>query len=190
MNDQLSRYIDRYVELSVEEKNIFHFFVKHKKIGKKEFLLREGDVCTSRWFVLTGCLRAYYLDRDLKEQIVHFGVENWWITDYESLSYNRPSIQFIQAIENTEVLELKGAAFDELCRKIPKVERLFRIIAERTNAAAQKRLEFMFNLSGEEMYDKFMEENAWFAQRVPQYMLASYLGFTPEFLSKVRARKV
>jgi len=189
MNPNLIDYIKRYVDLSETEIGLFQTSLKLKRLMKKEYLFKAGKTCKARYFIIKGCLRLYYIDNKGNEQIVHFGIENWWITDYESLINLTPSKLYIQAIEETELLELQTESFEELCTKVPKVERLFRIIMEKTYIAAQKRIEYMFSLSGEELYRSFMAMSTDFHQRIPQYMLASYLGLTPEFISKIRAKK-
>lgn len=186
---QLNAYISRYVHLTDDELALFQQYLTFKSFRKKEFLLEKGQICRSRFFILKGCFRQFYIDQKGQEQIVHFGIENWWMTNYASLLEQSPSDQYIQAIETAEILELKQSDFEELCKVIPQAERFFRIIAERTNLANQRRLEFMFSMSAEEMYRYFVEVNPDFAQRVPQYMLASYLGFSAEFLSKIRSKK-
>ncbi len=186
MNHNLTAYIKRYIDISLDGDAHFQSYLKIKELGKKEYLLQEGNLCTSRYFVTRGCLRLYYIDPKGNEQIIHFGIENWWITDYDSLINNTPSRIYIQAIEPTEVLELRESDLAEIYRKVPGTERLFRIVMERTYIAIQKRMEYMFSLSSEEMYRTFIKANPKFVQRVPQYMLASYLGITPEYLSALR----
>lgn len=189
MNPNLIEYIKRYVNISQEETDLLDSYLRPKTLRKKEFLLTEGQTCNARYFIVTGCIRLYYIDNKGNEQIVHFGIENWWITDYESLINNTPSRLYIQATENTELLELPQPDFDDLCIKLPQIERLFRLIMEKTCIASQKRLEYMFSQSGEEMFKHFVTTNPEFTQRVPQYMIASYLGMTPEFVSKIKAAK-
>ncbi|HHC80839.1 MAG TPA: Crp/Fnr family transcriptional regulator [Flavobacteriia bacterium] len=189
MNTDLINYIRRYIDISDVEIDLFQSYLKPKTLRKKEFLLNEGQICKSRYFITKGCIRLFYIDTKGNEQIVHFGIDHWWITDYESLVNKTPSKLFIQATENTHILELPQETFDELCLKLPKVERLFRIIMEKTYIASQKRLEYMFSLTGKELYYQFISSNPTFAQRVPQYMIASLLGMTPEFISKIRADK-
>lgn len=189
MNPNLIEYIKRYIDISQFEIDLFNLYLKPRILKKKEFLLKEGQTCKSRYFVAKGCIRLYSTDNKGNEQIIHFGIDNWWITDFESLINKSPSKLFIQAIENTEILELPQVTFDELCFKLPKIERLFRIIMEKTYVASQKRLEYMFSLSGEELFKHFIATNPEFTQRVPQYMIASYLGMTPEFVSKIKANK-
>ncbi|MBL4669965.1 MAG: Crp/Fnr family transcriptional regulator [Flavobacteriales bacterium] len=156
---------------------------------KKKFLLKEGKTCTSRYFITKGYFRHFYIDNKANEQIIHFGIENWWITDYASLVNKTPSKMYIQAMENTEYLELSQESLEILYLKLPKIERFFRIIMEKTYIASQQRIEFMFSLSGKQLYEKFILSNPNFSKRVPQYMLASYLGLTPEFISKIKLKQ-
>ncbi len=189
MNPNLIEYIRRYVSVSETEINKFQSYLKPKRIQKKEFLLKAGQFCKSRYFITKGCVRLFYIDNKGNEQIIHFGIDNWWITDYESLINNKPSILYIQAIETTDLLELPQVSFDELCQNVPQTERLFRKIMEKTYIAIQKRIEYIYSLKGEEQFQLFIAANPEFTQRVPQYMIASYLGMSPEFVSKIRAKK-
>ncbi|WP_199185035.1 Crp/Fnr family transcriptional regulator [Aquimarina sp. I32.4] len=189
IHPNLIEYIRRYIDLSDTEFKLFYSFLQPRLLKKKEFLLIPNKICKSRYYITKGCLRLYYIDPKGNEQIIHFGIDNWWITDYESLINKTPSKLYIQATENTEVLELHQNAFEELCHKLPKTERFFRIIMEKTFIASQRRLEYMFSLTGEELYTSFISANPEFSQRVPQYMIASLLGMTPEFISKIRAKK-
>jgi CRP-like cAMP-binding protein len=132
----------------------------------------------------------YYIDSKGNEQIIHFGLDNWWITEYDSLINQKPSNIYIQAIENTELLTLNQTSFEKLTLEIPKINTLFRIIMEKTFIASQRRMEYMLSYSGKELYQKFVSQNPQFLQRVPQYMIASYLGMTPEFYSKIRSNSV
>ncbi|MGH1336366.1 MAG: Crp/Fnr family transcriptional regulator [Aureispira sp.] len=182
-------YIKRYVKISETEIDLFKSYLKPRTLKKKEFLLKEGQFCKSRYFITKGCIRLYYIDNKGNEQIVHFGIDNWWITDYESLINKTPSKLYIQATENTELLEFPQEKFDELCGQVPQTERLFRKIMEKTYIASQRRIEYMFSLSGEELFNYFITTNPKFVQRVPQYMIASYLGLSPEFVSKVKSKK-
>ncbi len=188
MNQNLTEYIKKYVAISKKEIDVFQSYLKPKKVKKKEFLLKEGQFCKSRYFITKGCIRLFYIDSKGNEQIIHFGIDNWWITDYESLITNKPSTLNIQAIENTELLELSQETFDQLCERVPQTERLFRKIMEKTYIAAQKRIEYVYSLKGEEQFRLFISANPEFVQRVPQYMIASYLGMSPEFVSKIRAK--
>lgn len=188
MIPNLISYIRKYVVISETEIDIFQSYLKTKKIKKKEFLLKEGQTCKSRYFITKGCVRLFYIDNKGNEQIIHFAIDNWWITDYESLINETSSKLYIQATENTHFIELPQEKFYKLCRKLPQTERLFRKIMEKTYIAIQRRMEYMYSLSGEALFHTFISANPEFIQRVPQYMIASYLGMSPEFVSKIKAK--
>ncbi|WP_298532892.1 Crp/Fnr family transcriptional regulator [uncultured Algibacter sp.] len=189
MNPDLIAYIKRFVDISNEEIDIFNSYLKPKELSRKAFLLNEGQVCKSRYFVNSGCVRLYYINNKGNEQIIHFAIDNWWITDYESLINKTPSKLYIQAIEKTSLYELPEESFDALCEEVLNAERLFRKIMEKTYVAIQKRIEYIYSLSGEQLFETFISANPEFTQRVPQYMIASYLGMSPEFISKIKSKK-
>lgn len=189
MNIHLTQYIRRYVDWSDQNDREFQGVLSSINLKKKEFILKPGQSCSSRYFITKGLVRLYYIDRKGNEQIIHFAIDHWWITDYDSLINQKPSKLYIQALEDTELLVLQQDDFNDLTTRIPTVDRLFRQIMEKTFIAAQKRLEFIFSLPGEEQYHLFVNSNPDFVQRVPQYMIASYLGMTPEFISKIRKNK-
>ncbi len=189
MNSNLVDYIRRYITISEEEINLFQQYLTPIKLKRKVYLQEAGNVCNARYYIIKGCIRLFYIDTKGNEQIIHFGIDNWWVSDYESLIHKNTSKLYIQAIEDTELLEFREDDFEILCNKLPKISDLFRIILERTYVASQKRIEYMLSLSGEDLYHGFVSENIEFCQRVPQYMIASYLGMTPEFVSKLRASK-
>ena len=184
----LLAHIARYVSLTPEEAAVLVSYLRTQAIARKDFLLREGQVCPASYFVLRGCLRTYFLSEKGAEHIIQFSIENWWVTDYASLDAHMPSAYTIQGLEPTEVAVFDQPVQEEVLRRLPQLERYFRLILQRTVAAARFRNKFLFGLSGEERYHHFHDAQPGFVQRVPQYMLASYLGFTPEFLSKVRAK--
>ncbi|MFC4873477.1 Crp/Fnr family transcriptional regulator [Negadavirga shengliensis] len=165
-----------------------HFIPLSKK--KKTFLLKERQVCHARYFVAKGCLRMFFLKENGTEQITQFAIENWWIADFMSLSRQQPSHFFIQAIEDSEIIQLRVSSEVPLFQAVPSMERYFRQVTERAYAASQFRIKFLYDFSREELFRHFMESYPEFAQRIPQYMLASYLGFTPEYLSEIRKRSI
>ena len=189
INENLFLHIKKFVPLTQLEEGILQSYFKSKSVKKKEHLLKEGQKCTANYFILKGCLRMYYITETGTEQIVQFAIDNWWLTDYSSLDSGKPSQFNIQAVENTEVAILDNEIQEELFKKIPALERYFRIILQKAYAASVMRLRYIFTQSGEERFHHFNNSFPEFVQRVPQYMLASYLGFTPEFLSKIRAKK-
>jgi CRP-like cAMP-binding protein len=182
-------HVRKFVPLSDAEANSLLEFVEFATVKKKEMLVKEGKVCTGNYFVLKGCLRSYFLN-DLKaEQITQFAIENWWLSDYMSYETGRPSSFFIQAIEPSEVLIVRRNMQDEMFETLPQMERYFRIIIQKAYAASQMRIRYIYGMTGKERYLHFSNLFPEFIQRIPQYMLASYLGFSAEFLSKIRAAK-
>lgn len=186
----LTAHIRRFLTFSEEENELLGAYLRVKTLNKKDFLLETGQICPSDHFIVRGCFRKYFLDQKGVEQTIQFGIENWWMTDYHSLEVQKPTPFAIQALEEAVVLCLDRAEREELFARLPVLERYFRIILQKTVAADHYRIQFLFTLSGRERYRHFSESFPAFVQRVPQYMLASYLGFTPEFLSKIRAERV
>ena len=184
----LLAHIARYVALAPAEAELLQTYLTRQTIGRKEHLLTEGQVCTANYFVLRGCLRTYLGNEKGSEQTILFGIENWWLTDYASLDMQTPSQFFIQAVETTEVVVFDKRVQEEVLSRLPQLERYFRILLQKSAAAALFRIKFLFRLSGEALYRHFNSAFPGFVQRVPQYMLASDLGFTPEVLSKIRTK--
>jgi len=187
MYDPLLTHIRKFVSLSGEEENAFTGVLRHKKLRKKEFLLKEQQVCSANYFVLKGCFRMYFIQDNGVEQIIQFAIENWWITDYQSLDWQQPSRFYIQAIEASEIAILDHSVTAGICNRVPLLDRYFRLIVQRAFAASQQNLLFIYTFSGEERYHHFNEAFPTFIQRVPQYMIASFLGLTPEFVSKIKS---
>lgn len=189
MFSALVQHINKYTPLSDAETDLLLPYLKLKELDKKEFLFREGQICPANYFVVKGCMRLYFVNEKGIDQIIQFGIDNWWITDYNSMDWQRPSIFHLQAVEPTTVIAIDKRILEELLERIPKLERYFRLLLQKANGAYQQRFKYIYDLSGEERYHHFANAFPDFVQRVPQYMLASYLGFTPEFLSKIRAKK-
>ncbi|UPK71762.1 Crp/Fnr family transcriptional regulator [Chitinophaga filiformis] len=187
---RLIAHISKFVTLTEEDKETILSLIQYQEIKKKEYLLRQDAVCNANYFILKGVFRKYYIDEKGSEQIIHFGIDNWWITDYDSLDRRQPSQYFIQAVEHSEVAVLDWRVQEALFAKIPALERYFRLILQRAYAASMQRIRYIYDFSGEERYYHFSNLYPEFLQRIPQYMVASYLGFTPEFLSKIRAKKI
>jgi len=185
---QLFTHMRKFVALDDDEEAILAARLSQKKLKKKEFLLREGQVCAANYFVLKGCLRMYFIREDGVEQIIQFAIENWWITDFQSLDWQQPSRFSIQAIEAAEVAVLDRTSLPALCARLPQLDHYLRLIVQRALAAAQQKLFFIHTFTSEERYHHFNDSFPEFIQRIPQYMVASYLGFTPEFISKIKSR--
>jgi CRP-like cAMP-binding protein len=190
MPSPLTDHIKKFVALSTADEDIINAAISVKTLKKKTFVLEPDHVCKELYFVSEGCLRLYFINKKLNEQITQFAIENWWITDHSSMESGKPSKYAIQAVENSEAISITKAKLEELFTAVPQLERYFRIVQLRAFTAAQKRIEFIYSMTEEERYRHFSNLFPGFLQRVPQYMLASYLGFTPQFMSKIRAKKV
>jgi len=182
------KHISKFVDIDENSISVLNKYVKALSYKKKEFLLKEGQVCRSIYFVEKGCLRMYFINNKSSEQITQFAMENWWISDFFSFTDNKPSEYFIQAVEKSEILSIDLISFEEMLIELPQMERYLRIIMQRAVAASQQRIKFMYELSKEEFYIHFCTSFPEFVQRVPQYMIASYLGLTPEYVSELRKK--
>jgi CRP-like cAMP-binding protein len=185
---QLLEYIKQYVDLTEDEKSMLLSTVKLKKFTKGQFVVQNGEVCKYENFVLSGCLRSFYIDNEGQEHIVMFAVENWWTADLGSFITQKPADLNVQCLENSELIQIHYNDLQKLFLKIPKLERFFRIIIQKAFVAAQKRIVNNFSMEAADRYIQFREQYPGIEQRVPQYMIASYLGITKEFLSKIRNR--
>ena len=185
---EINNNVCRYVSFTDEELEVFNFLLKHKAFPKKACLLRAGEVCNFEGFIVKGALRKYYIDDNGSEVIIQFGVENGWISDIASFSDQKPGNLFIETLEDTELLILDPKSKESLLKQVPKFERFYRKLVERNISTMQNRLYFSIAKTAEQKYLDFLEHYPSIPQRVPQHYIASYLGMTPEFLSKVRAR--
>ena len=189
MKDNLITHIAKFVKLDELETELVCKSVNLISVKKKQFILTPDEICRANYFVSKGCMRLYFINRNGQEQITQFGIENWWITDYSSLETEKPSNYYIQAIEDAELISINKKTYEELLLKVPKMERYFRIILQKAHTASMRRFEYVRDQTDEERYHHFINLFPGFVQRIPQYMLASYLGFTPQFLSKIRGKK-
>lgn len=181
-------YINRYVKLTPEEASIIERNIVYRKYKKGQYIVQHGDVCNYQSFVISGCTKTFYTDEEGQEHIVLFSVEDWWLSDIGSFITQSPGDFTIQCIEPTELIMFSYDASEYLYEKIPKLERFFRQVLERGLVATQKRLIRNFSLSAKERYVYFRNQYPHIEKRIPQYMVASYLGITKEFLSKIKAQ--
>lgn len=161
-----------------------------KKVRKKQYLLQEGDVWKYNAFVTRGCLRTYSIDEKGIEHILNFAIENWWTGDRESLQTGKPSEYNIDALEDSEVALISREKYDQLCKDIPAFNNMVSAILEKSFRVAQGRIHTFISASAEEKYLSFLEKFPHLALRVPQSMIASYLGITAETLSRIRKQLV
>jgi CRP/FNR family transcriptional regulator len=190
MCEQLIKHIKQFIDLNDEQAAIISSRIAHLKLKKRSFVLTPGKQCRANYFVVSGLMRLYFIGKKETEQITQFAIENWWITDYDSIDSKRPSHFYIQAIENTELLVLDRQTEQELINQVPAFEHYLRMVLQKAFTASQRRIEMIYNMSDEERYRNFSSRFPDFNQRVPQYMVASYLGVTPQFISRVRAKRV
>jgi CRP-like cAMP-binding protein len=182
-------YISRHVTLSEKEIDYLTSFLKIKKLKKRQLLVQPGFVCAYKSYVLKGALRAYLVDNEGKEHTLAFAIEDWWISDYSSFVYQEPATLFVEALEDCTLIQISYETEQILLKAVPQLEKFERIITQRALAFQQKRLLTNFTKTAEERYDEFVKKYPAIVNRVPQYALASYLGFSTEYLSKIRNRK-
>ena len=186
-NKLLLDYISKYINLTVEEETILFSKIIHRNYLKAQYITQQGDVCKSVSFILSGCTKMFYIDKEGQEHIIMFSIEDWWTSDLGSFISQTPADYNVQCIENTELIQFTYEKLEELYKDIPKLERLFRKIVERAFVASQKRLIRNFSVTAKERYLLFKKNYPKIEQRIPQYMVASYLGITKEFLSKIKS---
>jgi CRP-like cAMP-binding protein len=187
MFETIDRFIAKHITLNDEERNFFHSLLRIRKVKKKNFLLQEGEICDFEAFIIKGCIRSYYLDKEGVETILLFAVEEWWVSDITSFADRKPSNLFIETIEDSELLILDFAGKNTLLEKIPAFEHMYRILVQRSLGVLQQRFYSTISETAEERYKQFLEKYPLVAQRVPQHQIARYIGVSPEFLSKVRS---
>lgn len=188
MSSELLTHIRNFVKLNTNEEELITLHAANQTVGKKEYLLKEGQVCKHDYFVAKGCLRMFFINKKGTEQITQFAIENWWISDTMSLIKQTPSEFSIQAVEDSSVICLHNDVQQKLFDKVPLFRQYMQTVQQHAYAAAQMRMKYLYSYSKEEHYINFMSSFPEFAQRVPQYMLASFLGFTPEYLSELRKK--
>lgn len=176
------------VPLEKPEQEFIKTRLSMKSLRRKQYLLQEGDVCRNVAFVEKGVLRAYTVDEDGTEHIMQFAPEGWFISDLYSFLSGEPATYNIDAIEDAEVVLISKSDHEELLQQSPKYGTLQRELVTGAYLAMQRRLNSIFSSTLEERYESFMKLYPHIAQRVPQHMIASYLGLTPETLSRVRRR--
>ena len=188
MFEQIDKNINRSTTFLQEELAIFHELLEYKKVKKKTHLLRAGEICNFEAYVIKGCLRTYYIDENGSEVILQFGIEDWWVSDLASFYDQKSSQLFIEALEDCEIFIFTPQSKEELLFKVPKFERVFRLMIQRNLSATQNRLVRSIAQDAEQKYLTFIEKYPTIPQRVPQLYIASYLGISPEFLSKLRKK--
>lgn len=186
----LFEYLEKTHPLSALDKEIIHDVFIPKKLMKGELLLREGDLLKYGAFVCKGFLRSYVIDNKGKEHIIQFAPENWWISDKGAGAEGTRASCFIDAIEDSDILLIDQAGHFKMMEQVAAYSKSFQAGMQKRSAAKDKRIVHSLVADAEERYHDFIQTYPSIAQRVPQHMLASYLGIAPETLSRVRRKSM
>ena len=188
MFERINSYITKCTPVNALDLDYFDSLLEHKMVPKKTMLLHEGEVCNFEAFVLKGCIRTYYIDEKGFEVTLQFAIEDWWVSDIASFHDRKPSNMFIETLEDCELLLLNPETKDLLLTKLPHLEKAFRLMVQRNLSVLQNRFFKTISATATEKYLDFIERYPTIPQRVAQHYIASYLGISPEFLSKIRTR--
>lgn len=180
--------IGRYVTLSENEKNEILSILTVKHVKRRQFIIQPGFTCHHRTYILKGAFRVFHLDQHGKEHTVSIGIEDWFVTDFYSYISQEPATNHAEALEDSIILQMHYNDIEPLCKKIHALSEYFRLTTEKAFAYSRKRVISSISKTAEERYIEYADRYPQIVNRVPQYVLASYLGMTPEFLSKIRAR--
>ncbi|HRE78644.1 MAG TPA: Crp/Fnr family transcriptional regulator [Flavobacterium sp.] len=180
--------ISKHISLTLEEEQLFLSKIEVHHFKAKTILHNAGEICKHSYFVNSGLLRSFNINDNIVEHVLHFACEGWWIGDMYSLLSQKPGNLFIEVLEDSEVVLLSKENQEQLYFEIPKLERFFRILTENSLVAHQERLMDNLSLSAEDRFEKFCKKYPTLIQKVPQKQIASYIGVTPEFFSKMKSR--
>lgn len=186
--EPLIDYFNSLIPLNNEESQLVKELFKSRLYRKKQYILQENDVCNQFNFVVRGCLRMYKIDEKGNTHIIQFASENWWMVDIGSFHQKKSSDLSIDALEDTMVLQISYENLIKLYTSAPKFDRIFRVLIENSFVTLQNRLLQNISSTAEDRYLSFMETYSHLSNRLPQTQIASFLGITPEFLSKLKAK--
>lgn len=187
--EPLLEYFERLIPLDQMEKELVLSRFNPRLFRKRQYVLQEGNVATHFYFIVRGCLRMYKVDEKGTTHILQFAPENYWLMDIGSFHGIRPSVLNIDALEDTVVLQITRDDLISLYLKAPKFDRIFRVLIENSFVRLQERLLHNISSTAEERYQSFQEMYPHLVNRLPQVQIASFLGITPEFLSRLRNRR-
>jgi len=189
MYDLLIANFSKHITLTDEDIALVKTLFKTRSLRKRQYLLQGGDICRIESFVTKGLLRAYTVDTAGDEHISMFAMEGWWTSDMYSFLTETPASQHIDALEDTEVLFIEKQDLEKLYRQAPKFDRFFRILLQNAFVANQQRIIASISQTAEEQYLQFIKKYPSLEQRIPQHQIASYLGITPETISRIRKQR-
>lgn len=186
MFELLYRNINKHVSLTAQDKEAIELLFRHRQLRKKQYILQEGDVCKHETFIIKGCTRTYEVDKNGHEHVLQFGLEDWWIGNLYSFISLTPSAYNIDCLENCEVLQISKPNLEKLYEEAPVMEKFFRIMFQNAFIALQNRVLTTLSKPASERYSDFINRYPQIEQRVPDHQIASYLGITPQSLSRIR----
>jgi len=182
--------INRYVSLSGSDIEKLTSIITTSRVKKRQFIIQPGFTCRHRTYIVKGAFRVFHLDDSGKEHTVSIGIEDWFVTDFLSYINQTPATNYAEALEDSIIFQMKHNDIEALCKEIHPLSEYFRITTEKAFAYSRKRVISSISMTAEERYDEYLQKYPGIVQRVPQYVLASYLGMSPEFLSKIRKRNL
>ncbi|CAM1371668.1 Crp/Fnr family transcriptional regulator [Tenacibaculum xiamenense] len=190
MPKRFFQHINQFTTITQQEFEQILPFFEVNQLKKKQLLVEGNTTCDTIHFVLEGCVHMYFIGENGTKRTIKFAIENWWISDFLAFFQGSHTDFYIQAVETTKVLSINAKNHDALLDKFPALEKYFRIIYQISYGASLNKFRYLFDYSKEQIYFHFVKEFPDFAQRVPQYLIASFLGLTPEYVSEIRKKHV
>lgn len=187
--ESLISYFNNIIPLNDKERQLVSELFRPRHYRKRQYILQEGDVCNEFNFVVAGCLKMYKVDDKGVSHILQFASENWWLVNIESFHRRTASVLNIEAVENTTILQINYENILVLYRAAPKFDRIFRILIENAYVSLQKRLLLNLSSTAEERYEAFLASYSHLSNRLSQTLVSSFIGITPEFLSRIRSQQ-
>lgn len=188
MHAALIQEFKKHITLTPEEEEFVIASFRYKKVRRNQVLVQPPDIAVYEHYVVSGCLMEYYIDNNGTQHTLLFAPEGWWATDLPSFLKGHDSRYHIEALEDTELLMVSKEALDKLLSKVPVMNNYFRILYQNAIIGLEERLQCMLSSQVEERFLRFRQKYPQLQNRLPQYLIASYLGVTPEFFSRVKSR--
>lgn len=186
---RIKRHVSKYIQLSEEEENYFVSLLRITRVKKKQFIVQPDFVCKYRSYVFRGAMRAYLFDNRAQEHTIALAIEDWWISDYNSFIFQQPATLFVEALEDSILIQIEYNAEQKLMEQVPAFEKFFRIVTSRSFAFLQQRMLSNLSKTAQERYEELVNKYPEMVRRIPQYALASYLGMSPVYLSQLRNKR-
>ncbi|AEW01103.1 Crp/Fnr family transcriptional regulator [Niastella koreensis] len=182
-------YVSRHISLTEEDKEYYASLLRLKKVKKKQYIVQPDFVCNHRTYIVKGAMRSFLIDADGQDHTVALGIDDWWIADFNSFFYRQPATLFVEALEDSTLIQISYDDEQKLLEERPRFEKFYRILAQNGYAHLQKRILSDISLKAADRYENFLSRYPALAARIPQYALASYLGISHELLSKIRNKR-